>query len=238
MQRLHRFLRYSFFSSFRASTGDNGSLIPIFAVIAATALFLTSALAAEKYDRNKICADSNVVECDLLVEKAVSESVPGVVDRAGRTLKVRARNGKTIERKNADTKIQGEGSSSIWVCDYLPAYGYVRLCYRLWEKAQTEYINLETGDSVLIKGFPQYSPSGQQVLFINHHVNSVYGIEIWRFEKNRIVKEFEHTPSAEFFAETGKWENENEIKLASQFSINVVRYRIVKRGGTWVLQNL
>lgn len=212
------------------------SVAPVFVAIVVTAFYSASPLAADKYDRKKICGDSNLIECDLLIEKAVSESIPGAIYRTGRVIKIRARNGKTIEREGTSKEAEGEGSRDIWACDYLATYGYLRLCYRLWERAQTEYISLETGDSVLIKGFPRYSPSGQQVLFIDHQVNSVLGIEIWRFERNRITREFQYSPSADFFAETGRWENENEISLVSQFSVNVIRHQIVRRKEEWSIQ--
>lgn len=239
MPQRHQFPRFSFPSLLRGSVDNVCSLALILlflATVVTAALFSAPLSAADRYDRTKICGNTKYIECDLLIEKAISKSIPGVIDRTGRVITIHARDGKTIERVGTGREIKGEGSRNIWVCDYLPTYGYLRLCYRLWERAQTEYVDLDTGESVLIKGFPQYSPSGQRALFIDHHVNSVFGIEIWRFEKSQITREFQYSPSSEFFAETERWENENEISLASQFSANVARYRILKRKENWSIQ--
>jgi hypothetical protein len=187
-------------------------------------------VAANKYHPEKICPESiTPAECDLLVEKVVSADIPGVVQRSGSILRIQARNGKRVERKTADP--------AVWACDYLPEHGYLRLCYRLWEESQTEFVSLKSGESLIVSGWPIYSPSRRKVLMVNGYGGEIYSLEIWRFGEKALVREFRReSPPGEGW-EIPTWKGENEILPKPKSTSSGQRLRLVRDGNSWVIRD-
>lgn len=190
------------------------------------------ALAKGKYDSEKICQEINPVsECDHLVEKTVSKDVPGIIERKGQALKIHAKSGKTVERTNSNAS--GEGHKEMWVCDYFPKYGYVRVCYRFWESSGTEFVNIHSGSSNFVAGWPIYSPSGQRILMVNGYGGAVYSLEIWRFEEQKLFKEFHSESPPGPGWETAAWKSENEIEPNQSSLPRGPRYILLRKAGSW-----
>lgn len=194
-----------------------------------------SAPAEGKYNPAKICPDANrTPQCDHLLEKAVARDVPGVIERRGAVLRIRAKNGKTIERKNSPHT--GEGHKEVWVCDFLPAHGYLRLCYRFWESSGTEYVNIRSGSANFIGGWPTYSPSGQRMLMVNGYAGDVFGVEIWRFEMTRMVREFNMGRPPMQGWETGVWKGEDAIEAVPDHVPGPASHILIRGADGWRMQ--
>lgn len=198
------------------------------------------AAAAGKYDREKICPRPNdISECDLLVEKAVASQIPGVVERRGAVLYIHAKNGKTLERKDSGPKVKETESWKRWVCNYFPANGYLEVCYRLWESSKSEFVNINSGSSISIDGWPVYSPLGHRVLMVNGYGGEVYSLEVWRFDEKGPLKEFriESPPGAGEMWEMPIWKSENEILPDLSSSASPLKYRLVRERNSWRLDD-
>ena len=128
--------------------------------IAAVLMFVGGscyASAANRYNPELLCpANPSVAECDRLVEQAVAQDVPGVIERQGPLLKLHAANGKTVEWRNADPA--GEQQQTAWACDYVAAFGFIVDGY---DDAifSLEIWRFEAGR--LVREFRTESPAGQ-----------------------------------------------------------------------------
>lgn len=204
--------------------------------LTALALLAPSAvLAVGKYDREKICLKENNYEaCDLLIEQAVAKQAPGVIERKGNVLSIHLRNGKTVELV-AD-KNCGECCNDLWVCNYLPDRAYVEICHRCLEWSKTVFININSGKSVSSGGVPVYSPSGRRALMVEASDGAVDGVEIWRFDRKRPVKEFKLEDSSANNEDAwfqAVWKSETEIQANAPSSSPPASYHLIKKGDTW-----
>ncbi len=201
--------------------------------IAAVLMFVGGscyASAANRYNPELLCpANPSVAECDRLVEQAVAQDVPGVIERQGPLLKLHAANGKTVEWRNADPA--GEQQQTAWACDYVAAFGFIRVCHRLLEASATEFVNIRTGDSLHLKGWPIHSPSGKRMLIVDGYDDAIFSLEIWRFEAGRLVREFRTESPAGQGWETASWINEREIAPQQEAGYANPQYVLQNRGG-------
>jgi len=87
-------------------------------------------------------------------------------------------------------------------------------CDLLVEKAvsvQTEFVSLKSGESLIVPGWPIYSPSRRRVLMVDGYGGTVYTLEVWRFGEARLVNEFHlESPPGEGWG-TAAWNGENEV---------------------------
>lgn len=195
-----------------------------------------ASLAGDGYAPEKICPQPITPGCDALVESAVAKDVPGVIERSGPVLRIRAGNGKIVERKNAGPEIWEAGSWKVWACDYLPESGFVRLCYRLWESSKSEFIHIKSGEAVAIDGWPIYSPSRGSVLMVDGYGGEIYSLEIWRFRKNGLLKEFSREFPPGVGWEIPRWNGEGDIETNPESKVSGPRHKLVKEPIGWVLR--
>jgi hypothetical protein len=215
------------------------------------ALLLASPIAVfgnECYDRHVVCDGTNHFVCDDRVEKAVIADAPeGLIERKGLSLTIRARNGKLVERKSTDPakigvqhteagKDRASRDQTVWACDYFPQHKFVRLCYRLWESMETEFVNTETGKTVVILGAQTYSPSGSRILSVDGYADETYSIEVWRFRKSSLIKEFRAKPNWSFWA-NATWVSEDDILLESRPPSGSQQYRLLRKNNKWTLRS-
>lgn len=176
-------------------------------------LVATGAYAADRYDRNIICKDlSPSANCALHIEQAIAKDVPGVIQRTGLVLTIKAKNGSQIKRKNSPPFT--DGGTSVYVCYYLPEHKILQLCHYLNETLQTEYFHIENGNSVTAGGFPTYSPSKHRAVLAGRYYEQLGSIVIFRFEKKSLVREFEYiaSPNKESYSVgEASWFGEDKI---------------------------
>lgn len=202
--------------------------------------------ASDRYHPGKLCPEihghvdyrAGVTEvqmrkCRHRVEDFVSRDVPGVVERNGALLRIRAKNGKAIQRQSS--YVDGETYEAIWVCDYLPQRGYIRLCYLVWESSGTEFVNVNTGTATFVQGWLTYSPSGDQILMVDGYGGAVDKIEIWRFGRDRLVREFQIEPpaGAELDWERASWMSETEVMLGASSDQPGLKHLLSRKAGRW-----
>lgn len=197
-------------------------------------LVLPSSAHAAGYAPALLCPDkASVLECDRLVEQAVAKDVPGVIKRQGPLLKLHAANGKTVEWRNASST--AEPQQTTWACDYFPAFGFIRMCHRLMEASATEFVNIRSGDSVAVKGWPIYSPSGKRMLIVDGYDDTVFSLEIWRFEAGRLVREFRAESPAGDGWETASWNSEHKITPQQELGRGDTQYILQNTDGWKIL---
>ncbi|MCW5206731.1 hypothetical protein VU08_07355 [Desulfobulbus sp. F5] len=229
----------------------------ILCIITLAFLVPSAVLAVGKYDREKICPKEkdNFSACDLLVEQAVAKDIPGVIERKGAVLRIHLRNGKIMARKNVRTAADCDSCHENWVCNYLPNSGYLEICQRGWWWSAAKFVNIQSGSSGTAIGRSSYSPLGRRALMVELSDDSgVTGVEIWRFDSKRPVKEFELKYSSEedeeeFLGynlawEDAVWKSETEIQIKGSLDsqenpssgVPLSSYRLVKEGHTWKIE--
>lgn len=215
-------------------------------IIALAFLVPSAVLAVGKYDREKICPKEkdNFSACDLLVEQAVAKDILGIIERKGAVLRIHLRNGKILERKNVGTDSGCESCYVMSACGYLPAMGYLEICYTGWEWHKTEFVNINSGRSVAVDGQSFHSPLERRAVIVESSDGGVDMIEIWRFDRKRPVKEFHmEPPSGEDEEEVSSWprlrwfdvvwKSETEIQVNGPPDESPSSYRLVKKGRKW-----
>jgi hypothetical protein len=135
------------------------------------------------------------------------------VERSGLLLRIRATGGATLERLDSPPGTSEGEAWRVRACDWLAQPRYLVLCWTYWESQSVEYVQLDGGQAIQLRGYPLYSPSRAAVLIVNGYGSDIDELSIWRFRGERLEREFALDRAAPQAQDCElRWQGEREIR--------------------------
>lgn len=140
-------------------------------------------------DLNGLCRNiDNNSGCAKKIEKLQLKKYPNLVQRKGHRLTVQLANGKNKVYRTAKGDSY-ETSIAYFFRDYLPELGYILMEKMYYEGDAALLVNAATGKEYSFENLPVFSPNSQHFAVADIGGYSTDTVEIWRAEKDRLIRE-------------------------------------------------
>ena len=165
----------------------------------------------------RACGESDTAaQCERVVEADQIRQYPAVASRDGRVLRLKKRNGQSLELRDEGTPGSDEGPKSKFFAfwDYWtePHAAVVSVS----AEAGDYYliVDLDRGTQTRITAEPMLSPdSGHFVVPDLCETQCGNAIELWRFDRDRIVRERTFRPSEKWYEADVRWKDPTTLEI-------------------------
>ena len=166
----------------------------------------------------RLCSDADGAQhCERLLEAEQIKQFPGVAVRDGATLRLGSRRGTTsIELRDAGEPGLGEGAEfrayAFW--DYWPQRKTAIVSVTARDSDYYVVAELDRGKETRIASEPILAPDGQRFV-VSDLCDTKCGnvLEIWRFDRDRLVKEKSFTPLEKWYEAEVRWRDASTLEV-------------------------
>lgn len=179
----------------------------------------------------KACDEADhAAQCERLLETQQMRQFPGIAEREGRVLRLKARAGPVELRDTGDPANEtGAEFRAYAFWDLWPQRRIAVVSVMTQGVDHYLAVDLERGAQTRLPAEPMLSPDGQRVLVADlceKQCGNV--IQIWRFDRDRIVRERSFRPGEKWYEADVAWSD--ATTLAVEYSVAAPRRRLAEPG--------
>lgn len=182
----------------------------------------------------------------VVAETQMIRAYSDTVKRAGKKLTFKMRGGGEVAFADENTGIESDSSVSYQFVDRLAAVGYYLVHIQYWEGDEYRMVNETNGRHFDIPVKPEISPGKKRLAAVSaSDAYNFNGIEVWRFMKGRMKREWKLEPEGHPAFHFIAWDGDDAFRVGKYASAEqndmkqkrVLEVHLAKRGpGGWKLE--
>jgi len=183
-------------------------------------------------------SDTSWIDDAQAAESSRMAPFKDIAQRSRNKLRIKLENGKYKTLKNENTDGDSEDLVAYTFTDYLKDIGYVLAHIQYWEGDEYAMVNIKNGKTFIIAELPNISPDKKNLAAVSADVAYNFnGIEIWKFTKNGMIKDWSYSPKGFRAFKFEKWTENNELIVSSEAGVETRDGKYVNVRALYTVKN-
>jgi len=151
---------------------------------------------------------------ESMIEERLKIRIYGdLVERDGRKLTLKLKNGDVCVLKDMNTDIDSDSHTAYNFEDYFKKPGYYLVHVQYWEGDEYRMVNEANGRGFDIPAAPNISPGNKRLAAVSaSDAYNFNGIEVWRFAKGKMVREWKYAPDEHLAFHFIGWDGDDAFR--------------------------
>jgi hypothetical protein len=165
----------------------------------------------------RACADADTpAQCEKVIEAEQIRQFPAIASRQGGTLRLKSKDGPAVELRDQGTPGTDERAGfrlhAFWDYWFLRNAAVVSVSAHAGDHYLL--VDLTRGTQTKVAAEPMLAPDGNRFVVVDLcDTQCGNAIELWRFDRDRIVRERTFRPAEKWFDADVKWKDDTSLEI-------------------------